>query len=159
MSQPTELDDVVEAVLMSSRALVAVSARSIAGVRGVTLPQYRMLVVLQAGPRNLSQLAQALDVAASTAMRMIDRLETAGLVTRVVRPTNRRETWLELTTAGKRAIRTVNTRRRRDLRAVVERIPPDQRRQLAEAMTAFTKAADELWPPAAPGQDIGPQAP
>jgi DNA-binding MarR family transcriptional regulator len=159
MSQPTELDDVVEAVLMSSRALVAVSARSIAGVRGVTLPQYRMLVVLQAGPRNLSQLAQALDVAASTAMRMIDRLETAGLVTRVVRPTNRRETWLELTTAGKRAIRTVNTRRRRDLRAVVERIPPDQRRLLAEAMTAFTKAADELWPQAAPGQDMGPQAP
>ena len=146
MSQPTELNDVVEAVLMSSRALVAVSARSIAGVRGVTLPQYRMLVVLHDGPRNLSQLAQALDVAASTAMRMIDRLEAAGLVTRNVRPANRRETMLTLTTAGARAVRTVNARRRRDLRAVIERIPADQRRQLAQAMTAFSIAADELWP-------------
>ena len=148
MTQSIELDDVVEAVLMSSRALVAVSARSIAGVRGVTLPQYRMLVVLHAGPRNLSQLAQALDVAASTAMRMIDRLEAAGLVTRDVRPTNRRETWLELTAAGTRAVRTVNTKRRRDLRAVIERIPTGQRRQLAEAMAAFSTAADELWPDA-----------
>jgi DNA-binding MarR family transcriptional regulator len=105
-----------------------------------------MLVVLHDGPRNLSQLAQALDVAASTAMRMIDRLEAAGLVSRAVRPTNRRETLLALTAAGSRAVRTVNARRRRDLRAVIEHIPAEQRRQLAQAMSAFSTAADELWP-------------
>jgi DNA-binding MarR family transcriptional regulator len=139
------LDEVVEAVLASSRALVAVSARSIAGVKGVTLPQYRMLVVLDGATSNLSQLARALDVAPSTAMRMIDRLEAAGLVVREVPAANRRETRLQLTAAGRRAVRTVNNRRRRDIRAVVERLPAGQRGQFAEAMAAFSAAAEELW--------------
>jgi DNA-binding MarR family transcriptional regulator len=139
------LDEVVDAVLASSRALVAVSARSIAGVKGVTLPQYRMLVVLNGAPSNLSQLARALDVAPSTAMRMVDRLEAAGLVVRAPAD-NRRETRLELTPAGKKAVRTVTTRRRRDLRAVLERVPAEQHDQLAEAMAAFSAAADQLWP-------------
>jgi DNA-binding MarR family transcriptional regulator len=139
------LDEVVDAVLASSRALVAVSARSIAGVKGVTLPQYRMLVVLNTRSSNLSQLARALDVAPSTAMRMIDRLEVAGLVDRAVPTGNRRETHLQLTTAGKRAVRTVTSRRRRDLRAVIERVPAEQHQQLAAAMAAFSAAADELW--------------
>jgi DNA-binding MarR family transcriptional regulator len=138
------LDEVVDAVLASSRALVAVSARSIAGVTGVTLPQYRMMVVLNGAPSNLSQLARALDVAPSTAMRMVDRLEAAGLVARA-RAENRRVTRLELTPAGKKAVRTVTARRRRDLRAVIERVPPEQHAQLAAAMAAFSEAANELW--------------
>jgi hypothetical protein len=44
-------EDLVDAILLSSRALVALSARSIAGVGRVTLPQFRMLVVLEAGRR------------------------------------------------------------------------------------------------------------
>ncbi len=55
------LDAAVDAVLSSSRALVAVSARSIAEAAAVTLPQFRMLVVLSAAPSNLSALAGALD--------------------------------------------------------------------------------------------------
>ncbi len=145
MPQEPSLDEVVDAVLASSRALVAVSARSIAGVKGVTLPQYRMLVVLNTAPTNLSKLAEALDVAPSTAMRMIDRLITAGLVDRTVPADNRRETRLQLTTAGKRAVRNVTARRRRDLRAVIERIPTAQHAQLATALAAFSEAADELW--------------
>lgn len=145
------LDEVVDAVLASSRALVAVSARSIAGVKGVTFPQYRMLVVLNEAPSNLSRLARALNVAPSTAMRMIDRLEAAGFVVRSVPAENRRETHLHLTTAGRRAVRTVNARRRRDLRAVIENIPTEQRAQLAAAMAAFSAAADELWRDTAAG--------
>jgi DNA-binding MarR family transcriptional regulator len=139
------LDEVVDAVLASSRALVAVSARSIAGVKRVTFPQYRMLVVLNEAPGNLSQLARALNVAPSTAMRMIDRLESAGLVVRAVSASNRHETQLRLTPAGRRAVRTVNARRRRDLRAVIERVPAREHAQLAAAMAAFSAAADELW--------------
>lgn len=147
-AEPLSLDEVVDAVLASSRALVAVSARSIAGVKGVTLPQYRMLVVLNGSPSNLSELARALAVAPSTAMRMVDRLEAAGLVTRAPAG-DRRETRLELTLAGKRAVRTVTTRRRRDLRAVIERVPTEQHAQLAAAMAAFSAAAEALWQDAA----------
>ena len=110
-----DLDSLVDAVLQSSRALVAVSARSIAAAKGVTLPQFRMLVVLSEASTNLTALAAALDVAPSTAMRMVDRLEAAGLVERSVHPDNRRETHLALTATGRRAVRTVTARRRRDL--------------------------------------------
>lgn len=140
------LDEVVDAVLASSRALVAVSARSIAGAKGVTLPQYRMLVVLHEHTATLTELAAQLDVAPSTAMRMVDRLEAAGLVDRTVRPENRRETHLGLTTAGRRTVRAVTNRRRRDLRAVVELIPPDRRDDVARAMAAFADAAQQAWP-------------
>jgi len=145
--QPDDgLEEVADAVLASSRALVAVSARSIASARGVTLPQYRMLVVLEAGTSNLTELAHHLDVAPSTALRMVDRLDAAGLLTREVRPENRRETLLSLTTTGRRTVRTVTARRRRDLRAIIAQIPADQRADLARAMAAFAHAADRLWP-------------
>jgi DNA-binding MarR family transcriptional regulator len=139
------VEDVVDAVLASSRALVALSARSIAGAHEVTLPQFRMLVVLSEQPTNLSGLAAALDVAPSTAMRMVDRLVSAGLVLRTIRPDNRRETHLSLTAAGRRTVTRVTTRRRRDLRAVVTRMSPPARDQLAQAMSAFASSAEDLW--------------
>jgi DNA-binding MarR family transcriptional regulator len=141
-----ELDATVDAVLLSSRALVAVSARSIAAAKGVTLPQFRMLVVLSEASTNLTALAGALDVAPSTAMRMVDRLEAAELVRRTVYPDNRRETHLALTAAGRRTVRTVTARRRRDLAVVLTRLSAGERTALAGAMTAFARAADTLWP-------------
>jgi DNA-binding MarR family transcriptional regulator len=140
------VDAVVDAVLASSRALVALSARSIAATKDVTLPQYRMLVVLDARPSNLTELAEALDVAGSTAMRMVDRLEAAGLVERTIRPDNRRVTHLELTPSGRRTVKQVTTRRRRDLQKVVAQVPAGQRDALAAAMASFADAAERVWP-------------
>lgn len=150
MTDTDPLDDVVDAVLAGSRALVAVSARSIAGAKGVTLPQYRMLVVLSERTSTLTELAGQLDVAPSTAMRMVDRLEVAGLVSRTVRPENRRETLLDLTAAGRRTVRTVTARRRRDLRAVIELVPERDRPAVARAMTTFAAAAERAWPAGLP---------
>lgn len=142
-------EEVLDAVLASSRALVALSARSIAGAPGVTLPQFRMLVVLGGGASNLSGLAGALDVAPSTAMRMVDRLVAGGLVERSVRPDNRRETQLSLTSQGRRAVRTVTSRRRRDLGAVIAQLPAPEQAALMHAMAAFAEAAERIWPGAA----------
>jgi DNA-binding MarR family transcriptional regulator len=140
-----EAEDLVDAVLLSSRALVALSARSIAGVGRVTLPQFRMLVVLEAGPTNLNGLAAALDVAPSTATRMVDRLLAAGLVQRRVPAADRREIALALTAAGRRTVRTVTKRRRRDLRRVVDQIPRSRRAAVAQAMIDFAEAAERVW--------------
>ncbi len=145
MTEEPSSDDVVDAVLASSRALVALSARSIAGAGDVTLPQYRMLVVLEGAPTNLSNLAAALDVAPSTALRMADRLVAAGLVERSVKQENRRETHLALTAAGRETVATVTARRRRDIRAVLERMPRSDRDRLVGAMESFTAAAESLW--------------
>ncbi|MGW3354409.1 MarR family winged helix-turn-helix transcriptional regulator [Streptomyces bungoensis] len=146
-----DVDAVTRAVLTASRLLVAVSARSLAGVEErVTLPQFRMLVVLASrGATKLVDLAELLRVAPSTAMRMVDRLIAAGLADRQYNPENRRETLLQLTEEGRRTVETATARRRAEIAAIVQRLRPTQRLALVEALDAFNEAGGE--PPAAEG--------
>src|SRR3954470_22338495 len=84
--------DEVEAAMAATRVLVALSARSIAGLDGrITLPQFRVLVmVASTGPVNLGAVARALGVHPSNATRACDRLVTAGLLDRRDDPDDRR---------------------------------------------------------------------
>ncbi|MDO0939048.1 MarR family transcriptional regulator [Streptomyces sp. DG2A-72] len=145
-----DVDVVTRAVLTASRLLVAVSARSLAEVEErVTLPQFRMLVVLSTrGATKLVALADLLQVAPSTAMRMVDRLIAAGLADRSLNPGNRRETLLQLTEEGRRTVEDVTARRRAEIAAIVERLTPTQRLALMEALAAFNEAGGEPLAPA-----------
>ncbi|MFF8034705.1 MULTISPECIES: MarR family winged helix-turn-helix transcriptional regulator [unclassified Streptomyces] len=140
-----DVEAVTRAVLTASRLLVAVSARSLAAVEDrVTLPQFRMLVVLSTrGATKLVVLAGLLRVAPSTAMRMVDRLIAAGLADRRTNPANRRETLLRLTDEGRRTVEDVTARRRAEIAAIVERLAPRQRAALVEALSAFNEAGGE----------------
>ena len=84
------LDALADSLLVASRRLLAISARSIALVdETITFPQFRTLVILfNEGPINLATLAQLLGVQPSTTGRMVDRLVEAGLIDR--RPTRGR---------------------------------------------------------------------
>ena len=147
-----DVDAVTRAVLTASRLLVAVSARSLAEVEErVTLPQFRMLVVLSTrGATKLVALAELLQVAPSTAMRMVDRLIAAGLADRQTNPDNRRETLLQLTEEGRRTVEDVTARRRDRDRRHRRRLRPTQRLALVEALGAFNEAGGE---PPAPAMD------
>ncbi|WAX81605.1 MarR family winged helix-turn-helix transcriptional regulator [Streptomyces sp. KMM 9044] len=150
-----DVDAVTRAVLTASRLLVEVSARSLgaAGDR-VTLPQFRMLVMLSTrGDTTLVALAELLHVAPSTAMRMVDRLIAAGLVVRRTNPANRRETLLRLTDEGLRIVADVTARRRAEIAAIVGRLAPEERVALVGALTAFNEAGGE---PPAPDSSGGP---
>ncbi|GDY32511.1 MarR family winged helix-turn-helix transcriptional regulator [Gandjariella thermophila] len=143
---PTEdVDAVTEAVLTASRLLVAISARSIAAVdESVTLPQFRLLVVLDTrGSLKLSALADHLGVNPSTATRMVDRLIAAGMVARDVNPASRREVVVRLTGEGSRVVRDVTEQRRREISAIVARMPARSRQGLVAALTAFAEAGGE----------------
>ncbi|WP_234473759.1 MULTISPECIES: MarR family winged helix-turn-helix transcriptional regulator [unclassified Streptomyces] len=152
-----DVDAVTEAVLTASRLLVAVSARSLAEVEErVTLPQFRMLVVLSSrGDTKLVTLAELLGVAPSTAMRMIDRLITAGLADRQTNPGNRRETLLRLTAEGRRTVENVTARRREEIASIVQRLSPHQRTELISALTDFNSAGGER-PVRLPDERPGP---
>ncbi|MFI7387253.1 MarR family winged helix-turn-helix transcriptional regulator [Streptomyces sp. NPDC049813] len=152
-----DVDAVTRAVLTASRLLMAVSARSLAEVEDrVTLPQFRMLVVLSSrGATKLVELAEVLGVAPSTAMRMIDRLIAAGLADRQVNPADRRETLLRLTDEGRGTVEHVTARRRLEIAAIVARLAPDRRTALIDALNDFNEAGGE--PPApAGGEGEGP---
>ena len=140
------MDEVVDAALTASRALVAISARSLAAVEDeVTLPQYRTLVVLQSrGPQSLQQLAGELDVVPSTATRMCDRLVAKGLVERSVPDEDRRVVLLAATRSGAALVDRVTTVRRAELAHVVGAMPAAERSALVPALTAFAEAAGEV---------------
>ncbi|MFE6888067.1 MarR family winged helix-turn-helix transcriptional regulator [Streptomyces sp. NPDC057694] len=144
-----DVDAMTRAVLTASRVLVAVSARSLAEVEDrVTLPQFRMLVVLSTrGATKLVALAELLGVAPSTAMRMVDRLIATGLVDRQINPDNRRETLLQLTDEGRRTVEDVTARRRSEIETIVQRLAPEQRTALIDALKAFNDASGEPLAP------------
>ncbi len=114
-------DELVDAVLGASRALVAVAARSLANVaEDVTLPQYRFLIELASrGPQRLADLATALGVDRSTATRMCDRLVRKRLVTRRRAQQDRRAVRVSLTGAGAELVAEVSRRRRAEIATIV----------------------------------------
>lgn len=138
-------DELVTALLTASRALVAVAARSLAEHNeAVTITQFRTLVVLGNQPDlSLNQLADQLDVNPSTAMRMINRLLKAELVTRRDNPDDRRENLLALTAAGREIVDTVTSRRRAEINRIVAAMPSRDRTGLITALHAFADAAGE----------------
>lgn len=150
-------DEVVTAVLTASRLLVSVSARSLAAVEEtLTLPQFRMLVVLDSrGAMNISRLGEHLDVIPSTAMRMVDRLAAAGMLEREPDPGNRRQILIALTGKGRSTVRQATERRRAEIARIVAAMPQGQRAGLIRALRAFSEAGGE--PPAHPkaGADVG----
>jgi DNA-binding MarR family transcriptional regulator len=138
-------DAVTEAILLASRALVAIAVRSLAGNPDeVTLPQYRTLVALaDEGPRRLADLAESLAVSPSTATRMCDRLVRKGLVSRTRDELDRREVKLAITATGRRIVVDVVDRRRAEVRELLGAIPVPLRLQLVDSLTLLATAAGE----------------
>jgi DNA-binding MarR family transcriptional regulator len=144
--QGLRVDAITDAVLAGSRALVAVAARSLASVHeDVTLPQYRVLVVLCArGPLGMGELADELGCSGSTATRLCDRLVARALVDRHHRLDNRRQVEVHATQTGVQLVRDVTARRRAEIDVIVANISPRQRSALAGAFRAFADAAGEV---------------
>jgi DNA-binding MarR family transcriptional regulator len=142
----TDEDEVMEALLSASRAMVALAARSLAGLDSeVTLPQYRALVVLASrGPQRVIDISTELGVTASTGTRMCDRLVRKRLIRRYRTPSDRREVRLTLTPAGRALVKEVTLRRRDELASVVTQIPVAWREPVTAALRAVTAAVGEL---------------
>src|SRR5690348_7735059 len=96
----------VRATMLAARALVAISAQSLAAVDDiVTAPQLRVLVMVASrGPLNLAAVARGLGVHPSNATRACDRLVSAGLLDRRDDPDDRRNLLLQLTEEGRRLV-------------------------------------------------------
>lgn len=146
LGRAKEAEDLVDAVLAASRALVAVAARSLAHIsEDVTLVQYRVLVELAArGPMRLADLAAVLEVDPSTATRMCDRLVRKGLVSRRRTNTDRRSVRVALTAVGRDIVDEVTDRRRAELGVILARLPREDHGPVLAALRAFAEAAGQV---------------
>jgi DNA-binding MarR family transcriptional regulator len=136
--------ELVDAVMRASRVMVAVAVRSLAAAGDVSLPQYRVLVLLASrGPQRAVDLAGALGVNPSSATRLIDRLARAGLVRRHRLPTDRRSSRIGLSSTGRDLVAEVNQRRRREFERLLESLPAEQHDLVITALGAVAEAAGE----------------
>ena len=138
----------IDAVMVASRALVAVAAQSVASVEGrVTLPQLRVLVMIASrGPQNLASVAAGLGVHASNGTRMCDKLVSAGLLHRSDDPTDRRNLILQLTPSGQELVQSMTEHRRTAIANVLAKMPAQLRSDLIPALLAFAEGAGEIPP-------------
>jgi DNA-binding MarR family transcriptional regulator len=129
----TPLEELV-AFEVATRDLVGVALRSVDRLE-VSLPQFRLLLVLHEHGRSTStHCAQALNVAGSSVTRLADRLHASGHLIRGVDESNRSVVILELTAPGRRVVRQVTTRRRRELSRVLDLLDPATRVTCAAAL-------------------------
>ena len=139
-------NDLVDGLLGASRALMGMTARSMAQVDAeLTLPQFRVLVVLASrGRQRTAELAQELDVASSTVTRMCDRLDRRTLIRRYRRGDDRRATWVALTESGRDLVGAVMRQRREHFARVLRSARIADPAAAAEVLRAFIEAVGEL---------------
>jgi DNA-binding MarR family transcriptional regulator len=144
--------ETVDMVLAACRALVAISAQSIAAVTEIADPvEVRVLVVVCArGTASLREVADGLRMHVSTASRLCDRMVGKKLLERENDPDDRRQLALTASPAGADVVRTVMRRRRAALQRILERMSEDGRGRLAAALDEFGEAAGQaherdLW--------------
>lgn len=127
----------------ATRDLVGLALRSIEQ-SDVSLPQFRLLLVLHERGRSTStQCAHALGVVGSSVTRLADRLHASGHLLRGADPDNRSVVTLELTEAGRRVVRAVTTRRRRELKRLLDGLDPADRAACAATLGALHRVAGE----------------
>jgi DNA-binding MarR family transcriptional regulator len=137
-------DDLVEAFLVTSRALVGVAVHSVSAAPvDITVVQFRLLVLLAEGGRSIGDIGEHLGVNQSNASRHVDRLQRLGLVERTRLAEDARVVVVELTPRGHEVVATVMQRRRDDVRRLLGAVPARQARAVVEALEAFNHAAAE----------------
>jgi DNA-binding MarR family transcriptional regulator len=129
-------DDMADALMTVSRALVGIAVRSVnAAPIEVTLVQHRLLVLLATGgDQTVGALADQLAVNASNASRLCDRLQRLGLVTRDRSSRDGRAVDVSLTTSGHHLL---------EIQQVLSRMPRTDVDLTISALTAFGEAAHE----------------
>ena len=142
--QRSRFDAATDAVLLASRAVVGIAARSLPDGADVTLVQFRALVLLQHdGTLNAGRLAELLAVSPSTVTSLCDRLLSKQLIERAPGTTSRREVMVALAPLGTTLVDTAIAARRREIARILARIPPDQLDGMVEALNMFAEAAEE----------------
>ncbi|MDQ3574489.1 MAG: MarR family transcriptional regulator [Actinomycetota bacterium] len=128
----------------------AVAVRTIArlarllecGCADLSLAQYRILAMVDAGDERASRLAERLAVAKPTVTAVVDGLVERGCLKRSPVPGDRRAIRITITAAGRRTLRAAETAMAQRLEPVMSRLEHPSR--TAAALGALGKALDAL---------------
>ena len=102
-----------------------------------------LVTVERSGPIRLGDLARHEGVTPATLSRIVSVLEDEGYAARSTDADDRRSSWLEITTAGRRLLDGVRRDRAEIVAARLERLTAEQRAALAAALEAFEALAED----------------
>jgi DNA-binding MarR family transcriptional regulator len=135
----------VAAFELLTQALVGITAQSLDALDGaVTVSQFRLLRTLDGlGRVPSSALATALQTAASSVTRLVDKLEAAGFVARGSDDSSRSIVTVEVTDAGHAIVEHVLRRRHALLQAVLDAMDSAERDHATIAAARFAQLAGD----------------
>ncbi|GAA2620164.1 MarR family transcriptional regulator [Actinomadura fulvescens] len=119
----------------------------------VPATQLRVLFILEHGPVNVSNLAAEMGALVSSASRLCDRLEAAGLLLRD-HGRDRREVTVRLSTDGQALLDRLKVRRRDDLARVLDTMSSPARAALIWGLAQFRDAAKADKGPGSAGESF-----
>jgi DNA-binding MarR family transcriptional regulator len=136
--------DLSAAIETAAEALVVVWGRAQESTRQpVSSSQLRaLLAVERLGEINLNGLAEELGSIPSSASRLCDRLQAAGLISRSTGRTDRREVVLSLTPDGHSLLGTMRSARRAEIGRVLAAMPYEDQHALLAALVSFQAATE-----------------
>ncbi len=112
---------------------------------GLTLSQYGLLEVLTTRPvARVQELAGHAGIAPSTATRILDALESRGIVRRVRSTEDRRAVAVSLTDVGRRLLGDEQEWLRGRLRAFYESLPPAEQELAPDLLLRLAALIDDL---------------
>ncbi|GAA5158988.1 hypothetical protein GCM10023321_39320 [Pseudonocardia eucalypti] len=152
-------DDYARQLEAATRALLEVNEAVLQEMdRTVGIASIRALQALERrGPLLVTELGNELDMLASTASRLSDRLADAQLITRRVAPKNRRATQLELSARGRTVLAELAEARTAALHTVTRHLSNDEQAALLTGARAFTQARNQqVDQPSGPNPDQRP---
>ncbi len=140
---PDDREDLAEAMLVASRALVGIAVRGVeAAGSDLTLAQHRVLLLLdEHGELSVNDIAGLLGVNQSNASRHATRLTELRLVTRKQAPHDARAVALRLTSRGRDQVRAVREARLDEIRSVLSRMELADVDRVVAALRRFSDAA------------------
>jgi len=93
----------------------------------ISLIHLNVLTMLEAGgPLSMSAVAESLDISVASATGVIDRMEARGLVRRRRHPEDRRVVLVEPAAGGRKVFGDIDSRRRKGLSALLERLSDEE---------------------------------
>lgn len=125
----TELVDVLVQLSFAVQAVLGRLAES----QEMSIPQVRMLAVLEDREIGVQELAEILEQGKSSTSGLVSRAERRGLVRRQAVPGDGRAVHVALTPAGRALVRTVREAAHAEITRLAEPLSGDNRAELARA--------------------------
>jgi len=112
---------------------------------GLSMPQFSLLMQMHhKGACGMSEVSERFEITPAAASQLVDKLVQHGFIQREEDPNDRRAKLLNLTDKGRDLIQRGLQERYRWVDQLAEKLSPEERVQVSEALNIMTEAAGEL---------------